>query len=383
MIKNSVTKIIFWVLVSILIGVGIYIAYTHKLNRKSAEEVVLKTPAVLDLPNDGKVPGEVVLSSSLAPAPVSVKDKTSTKNNTVISDPIITSQPSVEEKPTQPSWDELDKKVREVLVNVFCTNVLSEKPETGSGVIIDPRGVILTNAHVAIDMLLKKHISEGNVECVIRTGDPARPTYQASLLYISPGWVTSNASYVVWEEPANLKVGNDHAIILITSATGGGDLPSSFPYVPLHTTSTFTKGEKFLLAGYPAELLSNESKKNNLRIVTSVEDLDFTDLSDNKANSIGFSGSPLAYWGASGGPVVQNEGKLAGVITLGEKIDNQPTNVYAFIVSDFLKTFEQENGQTLASYLSGNLDEVAEDFEKTKGQELEKILNKVIEEYLR
>ena len=88
----------------------------------------------------------------------------------------VAEEPEVEEVPAV-SFSTINEVTREALVNVFCTTKSggSFKPTTGSGVIIDERGVILTNAHVAQYYLLEDYLVEDFVSCVIRTDSPASP----------------------------------------------------------------------------------------------------------------------------------------------------------------------------------------------------------------
>ena len=62
---------------------------------------------------------------------------------------------------------------RSALVNIFCVPAGSTGSIiSGSGVIIDPKGIILTNAHVAQYVLLSQDPAL-NLTCSIRNGSPA------------------------------------------------------------------------------------------------------------------------------------------------------------------------------------------------------------------
>src|SRR3990167_3977900 len=71
-------------------------------------------------------------------------------------------------------FESIDAITRPALVNILCTprSAGTLSPISGSGVIIDQRGVVLTNAHVAQYVLLAQsaHI---DLSCIIRTGAPA------------------------------------------------------------------------------------------------------------------------------------------------------------------------------------------------------------------
>ena len=70
-----------------------------------------------------------------------------------ISDEVTTPQPETiqTEEIIQVSFSKINEVTRDAIVNIFCTTKSggSFKPITGSGVVIDKRGIILTNAHVA------------------------------------------------------------------------------------------------------------------------------------------------------------------------------------------------------------------------------------------
>jgi hypothetical protein len=75
-------------------------------------------------------------------------------------------------------------------VNIVCVSADSRIPSiSGSGVIIDSRGIILTAAHVAQLFLLQDYLGSDKVGCLIRTGSPARRAYLAEPIYVSPTWV--------------------------------------------------------------------------------------------------------------------------------------------------------------------------------------------------
>src|SRR6202021_1964720 len=73
------------------------------------------------------------------------------------------------------------------LVNIVCVSADPSIPSiSGSGVIIDSRGIILTAAHVAQFFLLQDYLGPNTVTCLVRDGSPARRAYIAEPVYISP-----------------------------------------------------------------------------------------------------------------------------------------------------------------------------------------------------
>ena len=91
-----------------------------------------------------------------------------------------------------------NQKWRDAVVNLVCQDGDGNILTTGSGVIIDPKGVILTNAHVASDFLFTEEWSPftNPYTCVVRTGDPAVYRYEVQTLYLTRERAKSDASGV-------------------------------------------------------------------------------------------------------------------------------------------------------------------------------------------
>src|SRR3989338_2839263 len=86
------------------------------------------------------------------------------------------SQTNQEQEQNNVLFSTINQKTREALVNIFCVTKSGGifKPASGSGIIIDKRGIILTNAHVAQYFLLKDYLEQNFIECIVRVGSPAR-----------------------------------------------------------------------------------------------------------------------------------------------------------------------------------------------------------------
>jgi len=215
------------------------------------------------------------------------------------------------------STEQLNTIARASLVNVLCTTGSggSFNPISGSGVIIDSRGIILTNAHVGQYFLLKDYPTTNNISCVIRVGSPAQTRYTAQLLYLPPAWINANASKIKQDSPTGTGE-NDYAFLLITGTTDpDGTLPSSFPALPMDGADPQV-GAHMLLAAYPAGFLGGISITLNLYITSAVatvgEVYTFADQANTDLFSLG--GTIVSQSGSSGGAVVSLQGKLQGLI---------------------------------------------------------------------
>lgn len=234
-------------------------------------------------------------------------------------------QASPETTPTTPppaqspalSTEELNALARASLVNILCTTKSggSFNPISGSGIIIDSRGIILTNAHVAQYFLLRNFGFANNVECVVRTGSPAQPRYTAQLLYLPPSWIAENAQKIKEQDPTGTGE-NDYAFLRITGTTNpAGTLPSSFPALSMDASYP-APGDQMLLAAYPAGFLGGITIALNLYPASSVATVgqlyNFHDSSLVDLFSLG--GTVVSQSGSSGGAAVSSAGKMTGLI---------------------------------------------------------------------
>jgi hypothetical protein len=189
------------------------------------------------------------------------------------------------------------------------------RPISGSGVIIDPRGIILTNAHVAQYVLLSES-PQINLECTIRNGSPATARWKASVLYIPSVWV--NGHYADVNSDMAMGTGeHDYALLLITSDTGGAALDTSFPYLPIDARENITNaGDNVFGAGYPAEFVGGIVAQQSLYAVTSVSTIkQLMTFETASIDVLSIGGVIEAQGGSSGGPVVNAWGYVIGIIS--------------------------------------------------------------------
>ena len=100
---------------------------------------------------------------------------------------------------------------------------------TGSGTIIDPSGLILTNAHVATPSDIE--LTELQVAITGASDHPATPTYDAEV---------AAADTVL-----------DLAVIRITATLDGSPLPDAFPFVSVGDSDALEIGDDLSIFGYP------------------------------------------------------------------------------------------------------------------------------------
>ena len=246
------------------------------------------------------------------------------------------------------------------LVNIFCTfrTPQSVRTTTGTGFFIDPDGVIMTNAHVAQFLLLAAAEPAGEANCAVRTGNPATPAYTASLLYIPPAWVQDNAAVMNDEVPMGTGE-RDYALLLVTRTLNGEPLPAMFPALSHSSAllSTRMRNNAVVAAGYPAGALLRNGSNTDLipqKADTSVSEL-YT-FGSNRADVFAIRGSVVGAEGASGGPVLNEEGDVIGmIVTRGDDAVDGAGSLRAITLSHVDRTILEETGFTLEEHLDGDL----------------------------
>lgn len=332
-----------------------------------AEETVEVEPIVKQMPIvEGKVEIMAEISDPF--------DKAQDKEVIIEQEEII----QIKEIP-QVSFSTINEVTRYALVNIFCTTKSggSFKPITGSGVIIDDRGIILTNAHVAQYFLLKDYLTEDFINCVIRTGSPAQPRYKAKLIFISPSWIKDNANGIIQQEPKGTGE-NDFALLLITGRTDHTKtLPEKFPFIPLlYDTSKVAIGDNVLLAGYPAGFLSGIVISKDLYISSAIAQImEVFTFKDGTFDLFSMGGSVVAQQGSSGGTVVNDKNELIGIIVTSSVADNtSDRDLRAITIVHINRSFTKEMLFNLQALLTGDVSAKADVFNENIAPLLTRLL---------
>ena len=266
------------------------------------------------------------------------------------------------------SFNTVNDAARAALVNILCAprsgGALS--PISGSGIIIDPRGVILTNAHVAQYVLLSES-PEINISCVIRSGAPAVAHWSAEVLYIPPVWVEAHAGEI--RDPRPVGTGeHDYALLLISGELGSPPPPPStpgFPYLPFDTREAIGfQGDQVVVASYPAEFLGGLAAQFNLYPASSITPIgQLLTFATRSVDLISLGGIIEAQSGSSGGAVVNAWGRLVGIIaTTSEGDTTAARDLRAITLSYINRDLMAQTQFDLPAILGGDVVAEAQDF---------------------
>lgn len=259
------------------------------------------------------------------------------------------------------SDEDVRARIEGALVNIFCeyTTDRYTRTTTGTGFFITENGVILTNAHVAQFLLLEGLPgANGETECIVRSGNPATPQYQAELLFISPSWVFNNAKLITEEHPQGTGE-YDYALLYVTSSLTDTPLPTTYTALPIHTELLSKKFENssVLTAGYPAEKLLREGPRASLTPKverTSIEEL-YT-FESNYADIFSVTESSVGEQGASGGPIFhEGTGAIGLIVTKGNTVIEGANSLRALTLSYINRTILEETGFDLINNAGGDL----------------------------
>jgi Trypsin-like peptidase domain len=345
-----------------------------------------KTTITLTTPTQTKVVKQTSATTStkinfnlpvLVPKNNTVTSNTDTKKiiDTSVPKVTVTTPTPTPTVPTVPEKSNLtaEEKIKKSIVNIYCSRVLGNRIQktTGSGVMIDSSGVILTNSHVAEYFLLAEN--GNNTNCFIRTDSPAANSYKAKLVYMPKTWVEKNKNNL-----SQLTVTGtgeyDYALLVITDR-----VKSSAPNIPLAFLNigeeTLVKKQKINIAGYPAGF--SDVKLLDTALYLLVRPSEITNIAGFDRVSrdvINTSPTVLAEHGSSGGAITNEDGDLIALI-VATTIDSYTggKNLQAITLEYIKKNIETTSGNSL-TYFINNAHAEADNFEKNSVSVLANIL---------
>ena len=363
-IKTAISFIVAHILLLGGTNTRVYIAPDNK------QQIATSTIKQTLMPTTTKEVGKAVVAKE--------NTKTTKKlDKPAVKKPLASSTPIVIQTPEPaPDFEAINTFARQAIVNILCTTKGGELyPISGTGVIVEPNGLILTNAHIGQYFLLRDFKQKDFIQCVARTGSPAYPKYNLELVYISPTWVSENKAQLKDEKPKGTGE-NDFAFLRITKTVDDTNLPDKFPFVTMNLRENIQVDEPVLLVSYPAGFLGGLSIQQNLNVtsaITKIQDV-FT-FKDGTIDIISVGGTVVSQKGSSGGMVVDKKSTLIGIITTSSDGDTTSARgLNAITLAYIARDLESELKINLLQFLSTGPEEFAKTFASTTAPTLTKLL---------
>lgn len=265
----------------------------------------------------------------------------------------------------------LNQAARAALVNIICEAPDgSVKSISGSGTIIDPRGVIITNAHVAQYILLSRN-TDLKIKCRIRAGSPAKEAWTPDIIFFPSGWIKAHAKDILETRPIGTGE-NDYALVLIVASIDGTALPATFPHLePDVREKIGFSGDPVLIAAYPAEFGGSSAARNALYVSSVFTNIrQMLTFTEQLVDMISLGGTALAQSGSSGGAVVNMWGRVIGIVTTTSEGETTETrDLRAITMAHIDRSVRSHTGASLEGFLQRDPTALVTEF-KTQAQTL-------------
>lgn len=239
--------------------------------------------------------------------------------------------------PSEPalSDQEIYSRYSRAVIQIYCQTV--QEIFSASGIILNERGLVLTNAHVA--EIVRK---AGENNCQARHGNPADPFAKIKIVFAADVNPKISGTEVPQRDIAFLKI--QEAI-------------ESFTVADISTINA-ERGETLLTLGYPSEFLQGINTTLNSNLVFSALRVEgFADIDEDRTTADGyvFRGGLALQQGSSGTALFKRSGKVVGVMfaTTKEKTTDERQGVaLSFPYID--KIMRLETGQGLAEFIASH-----------------------------
>lgn len=287
------------------------------------------------------------------------------------------------------SLSEVNKLNQNTAINIICTSQTGGyfKPISGTGVIVNSKGLVLTAAHVAQYFLLKDYPKDDSITCVGRLGNPARPVYKLEPVFISPKWITAHRKALI-DENATENGESDFALLRIVGSYNTRDYPMDkpFPFVaPEFDSSEIKSGTPVLIAGFPAGFAGGITIALSLYRTATISEIgNVFNFSRDYPELFSVGGTIAAQKGISGGAVIDERNKLLGiVVTSTEAASTDKRDLRALSIPHISDEFKAQTDISLNDALSvldqGDLFKVAYQFKNYTAPDLTQLLINVLE----
>lgn len=266
--------------------------------------------------------------------------------------------------------------VKDVVVNINCLEKTSTytRLSSGSGVIISPAGVVLTNAHVTYPFLQTSQFDSSVFSCSIRRENIPNYGYNAELVYYPSDWLSSNSEII--KDPAPVGTGeNDYALLQITSPLGPTPKGSTFPYVSTSVTAGDLKENKDItVAGYPSTNsgVFEIDTKPGLKVAQS-HIVDFFTFASRSYDVLQTGVNDVAHRGASGGGVFSSDLLYGIVVTTNT--NSQGSYINALTIPYIKRDFKSDTGLDFDEYVNSSFDTLKVRFSTSYKENIKRLIS--------
>jgi hypothetical protein len=269
--------------------------------------------------------------------------------------------------------DQKTLELENILVNIICTEKKGNyvTANTGSGVIVSPGGVVITNAHVGQYFLLDKELND--YSCALYQENIPTYGYVAELIYISPDWIKENKDVIRSKNPRGTGE-NDYAFLHITKNTNPAlPKPKNFQYANLNTSYNAEIGQKIDVAGFPGAPASILDLERTVGLKTDSSNIkDIFTFGQNNADVISTGVTKVAARGASGGGVFKNNDLIALIVTTGGSENKSYINA---ITTNYInRDLKNDFNKSIFDLINSDLEKESDSFWKDYGKSLAEII---------
>ena len=271
----------------------------------------------------------ILLSPDSPKTPTTTPQAKATSPIKKIPEKIIIPPPPIVEPPKKSLPDQtFYTQGLESVVNILCSNARGNEYTIATGVIIDTKGYILSNAHVTDDL-------PKNPVCSIRRGSPARTFGTATLVFLPEAYKNASSE----EQRAR----HDISIWRLDTTASG------LSAWPIDTSTAIAPNDQLRTLSYPAELLGGETILTSLALV-----LSNTTVIETDQFIIQTSANLSAQHGSSGGVLVNPyTARAQGLIfAVGEGNTAERKYLYALTMRSVSETIANEKGKDIYMYLA-------------------------------
>ncbi len=261
----------------------------------------------------------------------------------------------------------LDRSLEEdVVVNIVCVNRSNNAISilTGSGVVVSPSGIILTNSHVANAFLFNEKNKSSFKDCTVRRENIPTYGFNAELVYLPEDWLKENLHFFNEADPRGSGE-NDYALLAITSNTNPVlSLPDSFEYVDLVTSeNSINKNLDIVVAAYPglnSGVFSIDSNARFKKADSYIDDL--ITFKKSTIDVVATGPNPVAKRGSSGGGVfLQN--KLLGIVSTTD-VSDKGMFINAITMPYIIRDFGEDKKTSFQDFIRSDKNTLISNFKK-------------------